>query len=174
MHSCEEVAKVFGLSHNAPVRIRTVTLALVGSATLFVLAAGGCSRPDSPTPQGAIAPVDVAAPPPDAMTTPSGLAYRILAKGPHGERPAPDSRVLVNYTGWTTDGTIVAGAPIGTEPATVDLGKVMPGWREALTLMEPGDKFRFWIPPRLAMEGQPGKPQGMLVYDIYLHRFSNQ
>ena len=82
--------------------------------------------------------------------------------------------MLVNYTGWTTDGTIVAGAPIGTEPVTVDLGKVMPGWQEALALMEPGDKFRFWIPPRLAMEGQPGKPQGMLVYDIYLHRFSNQ
>ena len=106
--------------------------------------------------------------------TSTGLAYRILAKGPHGSRPSPTSRVLVNYTGWTTDGTIVAGAPIGTAPVTIDLGKVMPGWQEGLSLMEPGDKFRFWIPPRLAMEGERDKPQGMLVYDIYLHRFSDQ
>lgn len=169
-----EVAQPFGLSHNAPVRTRIVTLALVGSAIAFFVAVSGCSRtPSPPPPQGTIAPTDVGAPPADAITTPTGLAYRILAKGPHGERPKPDSRVLVNYTGWTTDGTIVAGAPIGTDPVTVELGKVMRGWQEALSLMEPGDKFRFWIPPRLALEGQPGKPQGMLVYDIYLHRFSN-
>jgi len=39
-----------------------------------------------------------------------------------------------------------------------DLGKVMPGWQEALALMEPGDKLRFWIPPRLATEGQLLEP----------------
>lgn len=163
------------MSHNAPVRTRILTLALVGSATLFLTAAAGCSRRDpAPLPRGTIAPADVAAPPADAITTPSGLAYRILAKGPNGPRPARHSRVLVNYTGWTTDGTIVAAAPVGTDPVTVDLGKVMRGWQEALALMEPGDKFRVWLPPRLALEGQPGKPQGMLVYDIYLHRFSTQ
>lgn len=163
------------MSHNAPVRTRILTLALVGSATLFLTAAAGCSRRDpGPPPRGTIAPADVAAPPADAITTTSGLAYRILAKGPNGQRPARHSRVLVNYTGWTTDGTIVAGAPVGTEPVTIDLGKVMRGWQEALALMEPGDKFRVWIPPRLALEGHQGKPQGMLVYDIYLHRFSNQ
>jgi peptidylprolyl isomerase len=145
------------------------------SLPVLCLVFTGC-RTDSapPPPKGAVPPSDVAAPPPDAVTTTTGLAYRILAKGPHGSRPSPTSRVLVNYTGWTTDGTIVAGAPIGSDPVTVDLGKVMPGWQEGLALMEPGDKFRFWIPPHLALEGERDKPQGMLVYDIYLHRFSDR
>lgn len=142
---------------------------------VLCLASSGCrSESAPPPPAGTLPPADVAAPPVDAVTTSTGLAYRILAKGSHGNRPSPTARVMVNYTGWTTDGTIVAGAPIGTDPVTVDLGKVMPGWREALSLMEPGDKFRFWIPPRLALEGERDKPQGMLVYDIYLHRFADQ
>ena len=145
---------------------------LVGLSLGLVLA--GCrSQSSPPPPKGTVAPPDVAAPPPDAVMTSTGLAYRILSKGPHGPRPSTASRVLVNYTGWTTDGAIVAGAPIGTDPVTVDLGKAMPGWQEGLSLMEPGDKFRFWIPAQLALEGERGKPQGMLVYDIYLHRFSD-
>ncbi len=145
------------------------------AVTLFVT---GCStEPKESAPAGPRqipAPPDVAAPPAAATRTPSGIASKVLASGTGTRHPRPNSRVTVHYTGWTTDGTIVAGAPIGTDPVTVDLGKVMPGWQEALSLMDPGDKCRFWIPPRLAMEGQPGKPQGMLVYDIYLHRFSNQ
>ncbi len=136
-------------------------------------AAAACSGPP-PEPRGTVPPSDVAAPPPDALITPSGLAYRVLSQGVHGTHPGPNARVLVNYTGWTTDGTIIEGAPIGSDPVTVDLGMAMPGWREGVPLMSAGDKFRFWIPPKLALEGQPGKPQGMLVYDIYLHRFADQ
>ena len=155
-----------------PVRARILSLILVGLPVLGLVAAG--CRSESTPPQRAVPPVDVGAPPPDAVTTSTGLAYRILSKGTHSSRLSPTARVLVNYTGWTTDGTIVAAAPIGSEPVTIDLGKVMPGWQQGLALMEPGDKFRFWIPPHLALEGERGKPQGMLVYDIYLHRFSDQ
>jgi FKBP-type peptidyl-prolyl cis-trans isomerase len=28
--------------------------------------------------------------------------------------------------------------------------------------------MRFWIPEELAFKGAPGKPQGMLVYDVEL------
>ena len=82
--------------------------------------------------------------------------------------------MVVNYTGWTTDGSVVDGAPIGSAAVTVDLSdsEVMRGWREGLRLMASGDKFRFWIPAHLAYQNQPGKPQGMLVYDIYLIDFS--
>jgi FKBP-type peptidyl-prolyl cis-trans isomerase len=81
--------------------------------------------------------------------------------------------VEVNYTGWTTDGTIVDGAPIGGPPATFQLSQTMPGWREGLRMMSVGDKWRFWIPPHLTYGDQPGKPTGMLVYDIDLVRFAN-
>jgi FKBP-type peptidyl-prolyl cis-trans isomerase len=47
----------------------------------------------------------------------------------------------------------------------------MPGWREGVRMMRVGDKWRFWIPEALAYGSQPGKPQGMLVYDILLVQF---
>jgi peptidylprolyl isomerase len=81
--------------------------------------------------------------------------------------------VVVNYTGWTTDGTIVDGAPVGGPAVTFTLAETMPGWQEGLRLMGRGDKFRFWIPATLAYAGAPGKPKGMLVYDIYLVDFSD-
>jgi len=34
--------------------------------------------------------------------------------------------------------------------------------------MVEGEKRRFWIPSRLAYDGQPGMPQGTLVFDIEL------
>ena len=35
-------------------------------------------------------------------------------------------------------------------------------------MMVEGEKRRFWIPARLAYDGVPGRPQGMLVFDIEL------
>jgi peptidylprolyl isomerase len=37
--------------------------------------------------------------------------------------------------------------------------------------MVEGEKTRFWIPQRLAYEGKPGAPAGMLVFDIELISF---
>jgi FKBP-type peptidyl-prolyl cis-trans isomerase len=34
--------------------------------------------------------------------------------------------------------------------------------------MQLGEKRRLWIPPELAYLGQPGRPQGLLVYDVEL------
>jgi FKBP-type peptidyl-prolyl cis-trans isomerase len=34
--------------------------------------------------------------------------------------------------------------------------------------MAKGATFRFWIPEDLAYGGQPGRPQGMLVFDVAL------
>jgi FKBP-type peptidyl-prolyl cis-trans isomerase len=147
---------------------------LLRSARLVpvILLLGAACSSQAANPSGTLPPADVSEPPADASRTATGLVYRVLVRGPRGAHPTPDARVLVHYTGWTTDGTVIDGAPIGGDPATVDLGRAMPGWREGLTLMAPGDKYRFWIPPALAYAGQPGKPQGMLVYDIYLLRFA--
>jgi peptidylprolyl isomerase len=135
-----------------------------------LLAAGGCNRAQ-PAPHGTIAPPDVAAPPPEATVTPTGLAFRKLVSGPPGGHPGPNAVILVNYTGWTTDGTIVEGAPVGSAPVRMRLSDTMPGLREGLRLMRAGDKYRFWIPPSLAYGHEAGKPHGMLVYDIHLVKF---
>ena len=149
--------------------MRTKTVVLI--ACTVGLSAAGCRKPPDPA-RGTIAPLDVAGPPADAITTPSGLAYRVLVSGGRGgPHPGPQSRVVIHYTGWTPDGAIIEGAPIGGAPATFQLSDTMPGWQEGLRMMRVGDKRRFWIPGRLAYENQPGKPHGMLVYDIDLLQF---
>jgi hypothetical protein len=139
------------------------------AALLFIECAQERSEPN-----GTIPPVDVAAPPADAVKTASGLSYRVLVTAAGGRHPGPDSHVTVHYTGWTTDGTIVEGAPRGGgEPKTLDLSERPAGWREGLAMMVPGEKRRFWMPPAPAFGGQPGKSHGMMVYDIELLSFTN-
>jgi len=45
---------------------------------------------------------------------------------------------------------------------------VIPGWTDGLQVMTVGERTRFWIPKEMAYEGKPGRPQGMLVFDVEL------
>jgi len=54
------------------------------------------------------------------------------------------------------------------QPATFPLNAVIPGWSEGVRLMKKGETRRLWIPEELAYKGRPGRPQGMLVFDIEL------
>jgi FKBP-type peptidyl-prolyl cis-trans isomerase len=114
------------------------------------------------------APVDVAAPPPDAKRTASGLAYRVIKAGVGSVHPTATSRVQVHYTGWQTDGTTFDSSYKRGKPAAFPLNGVIPGWTEGVQLMVNGETTRFWIPEELAYKGRPGRPSGMLVFDIEL------
>ena len=116
------------------------------------------------------APADVAAPPAEATVTASGLASRCLEAGTGTKRPGPRSRVLVHYSGWTTDGKMFDSSVMRGQPATFPLNGVIPGWTEGVQLMVVGEKTRFWIPGNLAYDNspRPGAPKGTLVFDIEL------
>jgi peptidylprolyl isomerase len=118
-----------------------------------------------------LAPPDVAAPPADAKKTSSGIAYKVLRAGKGTTHPERRSRVTVHYTGWTTDGKMFDSSVQRGAPATFGLDEVIAGWTEGVQLMVEGEKTRFWIPQRLAYEGKPGAPRGMLVFDIELLSF---
>jgi len=113
-------------------------------------------------------PSDVAAPPAGASKTPKGVFYKVLASGKSGPKPATNDVVRVNYTGWTTDGRMFDSSVIKGEPVEFSLGGVIVGWTDGIPVMSVGDKVRFWIPDELAYKGSPGKPQGMLVFDVEL------
>jgi FKBP-type peptidyl-prolyl cis-trans isomerase len=113
-------------------------------------------------------PADVAAPPADAITTKSGLAYKVLRPGTGTVRPTRRSTVVVHYTGWTTDGKMFDSSVLRGEPSTFPIDGVIRGWTEGLQLMTEGELTRFWIPSKLAYGKERGKPQGMLVFDIEL------
>ena len=114
------------------------------------------------------APSDVAAPPADAEVTKSGLASKVLMAGTGTEHPKKTSRVTVHYSGWTTDGKLFDSSVVRGQPATFGLHQVIKGWTEGVQLMVAGEKRRFWIPEKLAYGGAPGKPAGMLVFDVEL------
>jgi peptidylprolyl isomerase len=114
------------------------------------------------------APADVAAPPADAEVTKSGLASKVLMAGTGTEHPKKTSRVKVHYSGWTTDGELFDSSVVRGQPVTFGLHQVIKGWTEGVQLMVAGEKRRFWIPEKLAYGGAPGKPAGMLVFDVEL------
>jgi FKBP-type peptidyl-prolyl cis-trans isomerase len=116
------------------------------------------------------APPDVAAPPPDAIVTASGLASKVLEKGTGTRHPKATDMVEVNYTGWTTDGQMFDSSIVRGQTATFPLNGVIAGWTEGVQLMVEGEKRRFWIPQNLAYRGVRGYPAGMLVFDVELIR----
>ena len=124
-----------------------------------------------PRPTTIPAPPDVSAAPKDAMTLPSGLASRVLKPGTGTAKPGATDMVTVHYTGWTTDGKMFDSSVVRNEPNTFPLDRVVKGWGEGVQLMTVGEKRRLWIPEALAYKGQPGRPAGMLVFDIELLEF---
>jgi FKBP-type peptidyl-prolyl cis-trans isomerase len=112
-------------------------------------------------------PEDVAAPPGDATTTRSGLAWKVLAPGTSKRRPNAFSEVTVHYTGWSTDGKMFDSSVARGAPSSFPVNGVIAGWTEGLQLMVVGEKRRLWIPAELAYKGKRG-PQGMLVFDVEL------
>ncbi len=114
------------------------------------------------------APSDVAAAPKDAQKTKSNLAYKVQKKGTGKAHPTATSNVQVHYTGWTTDGKMFDSSVVRGTPAEFPLNRVIPGWTEGVQLMVEGEKTRFWIPVELAYNNRPGRPAGMLVFDVEL------
>lgn len=121
------------------------------------------AKPEAPE-----APATVAAPPADATTTPSGLAYKVLKAGTGKRKPIATDTVKVHYAGWTTDGKLFDNSIERDEMAEFPLNGVIKGWTEGVQLMVEGEKTRFWIPVELAYNNLPDRPAGMLVFDIEL------
>jgi peptidylprolyl isomerase len=111
-------------------------------------------------------PPDVAAPPADATKTPSGLAFKITKPGTSTQHPKTTDLVMINYTGWTTDGKMFETS-IGRSVQTMPLSSRIPGLVEGIQQMVPGETRLFWIPEALAYKGVRG-PKGMVVYEIDL------
>ena len=116
-----------------------------------------------------LAPTDVAKPPADAKKTAKGVFYRVLKAGKgDGKHPTATDTVKVHYTGWTTDGKMFDSSELRGAPATFGLGSVVAGWTDGLQVMTVGERTRFWIPEAMAYKGAPGKPAGMLVFEVEL------
>ena len=103
--------------------------------------------------------------------TESGLQYEVL-KAAEGKRPAATDMVKVDYVGTLVNGDEFDSSVKRGEPATFGVNQVIPGWSEALQLMEVGSKYRVVIPTELAY-GEAGappviEPNSVLIFEIDL------
>ena len=106
------------------------------------------------------------------QVTESGLQYSVITEGA-GAKPVATDQVTVHYRGTLIDGTEFDSSYSRGEPATFGLNQVIPGWTEGLQLMVVGESRRIWIPENLAYGGRPGRPAGMLVFDVELLEIKN-
>ncbi len=103
--------------------------------------------------------------------TRSGLQYEILQKG-SGQQPSSKDSVLVHYQGSFMDGSIFDSSIAREEPANFNMGMVIPGFREALSTMHVGEKWKIYVPPALAygskgVKGSIGANE-LLIFEIEL------
>ena len=109
-------------------------------------------------------------------TTASGLQYEILEKGgdkkyvePKGPE-APQKLFKVHYKGTLIDGTEFDASPEGEAvPMTL---QVVPGFREALTTMPIGAKWKLYLSPDLAYGERRASaklgPNSTLIFELTL------
>ncbi|MCB1722346.1 MAG: FKBP-type peptidyl-prolyl cis-trans isomerase [Chromatiaceae bacterium] len=107
----------------------------------------------------------------DVVALPSGLQYRVLDKG-DGEQPGADDTVRVHYQGTLIDGRVFDSSIERGEPAEFPLAGVVPGFREALSLMHVGDRWQVFMPSTLAY-GEKGAgadigPNETLIFEMQL------
>jgi len=95
------------------------------------------------------APPDVAAPPADAQTLPSGLAMKVLKTGNGTDRPIGNDCVRANFVAWKTDGTLFSTSTSMDNSELLCLNAAIVGVSEALQEMLVGEKRRLWVPEDL-------------------------
>ena len=83
------------------------------------------------------------------VVLPSGLQYVILKPG-NDKKPTETDEVVVNYQGTMLDGTVFDSSYERGEPATFNLGRLIPGWKEGLQYIGEGGEMMLFIPPGLA------------------------
>jgi FKBP-type peptidyl-prolyl cis-trans isomerase len=103
----------------------------------------------------------------EATTTPSGLAYEMIDHGYGSVHPTDADGISVSYRAWRDDGVQIVGVQ-RVEVATVVKDMVIPGFWEAMTLLVEGDKATIWVPEELAYEGDPDRPGGTLMFEVYV------
>lgn len=100
-------------------------------------------------------------------TTPSGLQYEVLSAG-SGSRPQASDWVTVDYRGTLIDGTVFDSSEANGGPATFRVDSVIPGWTEALQLMQAGAHWRLVVPTRLAYPHSGPLEHKTLIFDLHL------
>lgn len=104
------------------------------------------------------------------ITLPSGLQYEVLAAG-EGRKPKATDKVQCHYHGTLIDGIVFDSSVQCGTPAVFGVNQVIPGWVEALQLMNEGSRWKLYIPSNLGYGAQgagPIPPHSTLIFEVEL------
>jgi FKBP-type peptidyl-prolyl cis-trans isomerase FklB len=104
------------------------------------------------------------------QAAPGGVFYQVVKEG-SGKKPLESDMVEVNYRGALINGKEFDATEPG-KPATLKVSALIPGWKQALSMMPVGSKWHLVIPPALGY-GERGVgndigPNEVLVFDLEL------
>lgn len=112
------------------------------------------------------------------ITTKSGLQYEVLTKGgdekyvapKEGDKTATEKQFMVNYKGTLINGKEFDASPEG-HPVPMTL-QVVEGFKEALTTMPVGSKWKIFMPSNLAYGEERRSsdigPNSVLIFELEL------
>ncbi len=108
---------------------------------------------------------------PGVKKMPSGLQYEIINSA-SGMKPKLNNTVRVHYQGSFISGEVFDSSLDRGKPVEFKLTKVIPGFKEALTHMHIGEKWKIYVPPSLGygehgVKGSIGANE-MLIFDLEL------
>jgi FKBP-type peptidyl-prolyl cis-trans isomerase len=141
---------------------RALVLLLLPTVLLFAGDKKKAPHPDNSKPTSV----------PKYRSMPSGVDFYDIVEGT-GKEAVMGSKVLVNYTGWLTNGKKFDSSYDRGEPFPFQIGgRVIRGWNEGLQGMRVGGKRQLRIPSDLAYgpRGQPPMipPNATLIFDVEL------
>ncbi len=136
---------------------------LAWAGTRDQVVGGSCGASAFVRGNGALAPV----------TTPSGLRFQTVKAG-MGEKPTDADVTLVGYKGTLADGKQFDANP----RAPLPVAQVVPGFSEALKMMQRGGSYRLCIPSKLGYGDHvpPGGPipaNATLLFSVDLLDFKS-
>lgn len=107
---------------------------------------------------------------PGVQVAANGLMYKSIKQGT-GNKPTEADQVEVAYRGALTNGKVFDATQDG-RPATLRMGSLIAGWKQALAMMPTGSKWQVVVPPELAY-GERGVgtdigPNEVLVFEVEL------
>jgi FKBP-type peptidyl-prolyl cis-trans isomerase FkpA len=98
---------------------------------------------------------------------PSGVLYTVKRAG-NGKTPTDNSTIRCRYTGKLIDGRIIDKSDT-KKPASIKVGGLIEGLKEAVELMPTGSKWEIVVPPQRAYGAFGNRgigPNAVLVYEM--------
>ena len=104
------------------------------------------------------------------VTTKTGVRFQTLRSGT-GPRIVAADLVAMRYRLTKLDGTQIENSDDMGQPFVASSDRVFPGFGEAMLMMQPGGRYRIWLPPGTHAPdpippGAPFSREDTLVFDV--------